>query len=371
MRFEVLHRKGRARTGRLETAHGAIETPVFMPVGTRAAVKSLHPAQLEAAGAEIILGNTYHLSLRPGEDLVAKMGGLHAFMAWKRPILTDSGGYQVFSLAKLRKMSDDGVEFASHLDGSPQFLTPERAIEIQRKLGSDIMMPLDEPASWPCDEARVEAAMVRTHLWLKRSIGPSNLFGIVQGGMSPKLRRASVDAVCSHSLPGYAIGGLSIGEPAEKMYEIVDLTTSLLPEDKPRYLMGVGTPADIARAVALGIDMFDCVLPTRMGRTGTAFTSEGMIKIRNAQWAEDPKPLDPQCKCPCCATFSRAYLRHCFSVDEMLGLSMLSLHNVTYYVALMRRLRDAIRDGSLESLVKTESERCPPLASRRGVDSDE
>ncbi len=371
MSFRVLHRSGRARVGRLELAHGAVETPVFMPVGTKAAVKSILPAELEAAGVEIVLANTYHLALRPGEELVAKMGGLHRFMAWKRPILTDSGGYQVFSLAKLRKVGDDGVEFQSHLDGSAVVLTPERAIEIQRRLGSDVVMPLDEPAPWPCDEARVELAMRRTHAWLARSVGPldgQRLFGIVQGGVSERLRRASVEAVCAHGLAGYAIGGLSLGEPAEVLYGILELTAGLLPDDRPRYLMGVGTPGDIARAVAAGVDMFDCILPTRLGRNGWAFTSEGMIKIRNAEWKEDPRPVDPACSCPCCSTFSRAYLRHCFNVDEILGLEMLSLHNIHYYAGLMRRLRAAIRDGTLDGEVRRESERCPPLAGRREED---
>ncbi|MBI2931071.1 MAG: tRNA guanosine(34) transglycosylase Tgt [Planctomycetes bacterium] len=371
IRFEVLHQSGRARTGRLETTHGAVETPVFMPVGTKAAVKSLLPSQLEVAGVEMILSNTYHLALRPGEELVAKMGGLHRFMAWPRPILTDSGGYQVFSLARLRKVNDEGVEFQSHLDGSLVSLTPERAVEIQRRLGADVIMPLDEPAPWPCDGARVEKAMQRTHAWLTRckrawaGDGPQALFGIVQGGMDARLRRASAEAVCAHDLPGYAIGGLSLGEPAELLYEITDVTAALLPVNKPRYLMGVGTPADIARSVALGIDMFDCVLPTRLGRNGWAFTSEGMIKIRNAEWKEDARPVDPNCSCPCCAAFSRAYLRHCFNVDEIVGLAMLSLHNIHYYVGLMRRLRAAIREGTLEDVVRQESQRCPPLTGRR------
>jgi len=380
--FEVRARHGRARAGRLRTAHGDVETPVFMPVGTKAAVKTILPSQLEAAGVEILLGNTYHLTLRPGEERIGALGGLHRFMAWPRAILTDSGGYQVFSLSKRRKVTDDGVEFQSHLDGATVMLTPERALAIQRKLGSDIMMPLDEPASWPCDGSRLDESMRRTHAWLARTVaalgepnGPAPrergeskaqmLFGIVQGGMDPKRRRASVEAVCAHGLPGNAIGGLSLGEPAEKLYEVVDVTTSLLPEDRPRYLMGVGTPADIARAVAMGVDMFDCILPTRLGRNGWAFTSEGMIKIRNAEWKEDARPVDSACACPCCATFSRAYLRHCFNVEEILGLAMLSLHNIHYYVRLMRRLRTAIRDGTLDSVVARESELCPPLSGRR------
>jgi len=360
--------KSRARAGRIETPHGAFDTPAFMPVGTKAAVKSLAPAQLEAAGARILLCNAYHLALRPGEALIHKLGGLHRFMGWKGPILTDSGGYQVFSLAKLRKVDDAGVEFQSHLDGSRIHLTPERALEIQRLLGADIVMPLDEPAPFPSTPAQSEAALNRTAAWLERTVKArrdEGLFGIVQGGTDAKLRRRSAEDVERHDLSGAAIGGLSLGEPATTMIEMTAAVCEAVPESKPRYLMGVGTPGDIANAVLQGVDMFDCVLPTRMGRTGWAFTSEGMLKIRNAAFKEDERPLDPACACPACRGFSRAYLRHCFAVDEILGLSMLSLHNVTYYQTLMKRIRDAIPSGSLTRLAQQESERCPPLEGRR------
>jgi queuine tRNA-ribosyltransferase len=358
----------RARAGRIETRHGAFDTPAFMPVGTKAAVKTIMPSQLEAAGTQILLCNAYHLALRPGEALVAKMGGLHRFMGWAGPILTDSGGYQVFSLAKLRKVNDAGVEFQSHLDGSTVRLTPERALEIQRILGADIVMPLDEPAPFPSTPAQAEAAVKRTAAWLERSVKARQeeaLFGIVQGGTHADLRRRSVEDVLRHDLPGVAIGGLSLGEPAETMIETAGVVCDATPESKPRYLMGVGTPGDIANAVLRGADLFDCILPTRLGRNGWAFTSEGMLKIRNAAFKEDGRPIDPACACPACRGFSRSYLRHCFSVDEILGLSMLSLHNITYYQGLMKRIRNAIAAGTLARLAKDESERCPPLEGRR------
>lgn len=359
---------GRARIGRIETPHGGFDTPAFMPVGTKAAVKTLMPAQLEAAGTQILLCNAYHLALRPGEELIEQRGGLHKFMGWKGPILTDSGGYQIFSLAKLRTVDDWGVEFQSHLDGSTVRLTPERALEIQRRLGADIAMPLDEPAPYPATAALAETAVRRTAAWLERTVEARRddaVFGIVQGGVSAELRRRSAEDVLRHDLPGAAIGGLSLGEPAEQMIEMTEVVCGALPESKPRYLMGVGTPGDIANAVLRGIDMFDCVLPTRMGRTGWAFTSEGMLKIRNAVYREDDRPLDPACGCPACRGFSRAYLRHCFAVGEILGLSMLSLHNITYYMDLMRRIRAAIAAGTLTKLAREESVRCPPLEGRR------
>jgi len=373
MRFTVTHRDGatRARVGRMETSHGAVDTPAFMPVGTRATVKALAPSQIEETGAQILLGNTYHLHLRPGEELVAKMGGLHGFMGWSRPILTDSGGYQVWSLAKLRKLDDEGARFNSHIDGAPILLTPEKVVAIQRKLGSDILMPLDQPADLPFEEKQAAGALDRTTKWLARSAtawrsdpGDSALFAIVQGAIFRNLRQRAVEQCAAFDLPGHAIGGLSLGEPAETLYEIVDFTAAMLPESKPRYLMGVGTPGDIARAVCSGIDMFDCVLPTRLGRNGWAFTSEGMIKIRNAEWKEDARPVDPACRCACCRTFSRAYIRHLFSVEEILGLSMLSLHNLSYYAGLMARLRDAIRAGTIRAVADEESRRCPPLSTR-------
>jgi queuine tRNA-ribosyltransferase len=358
----------RARAGRIETRHGAFDTPAFMPVGTKAAVKTIMPSQLEAAGTQILLCNAYHLALRPGEALVAKMGGLHRFMGWAGPILTDSGGYQVFSLAKLRKVNDAGVEFQSHLDGSTVNLSPERALEIQRILGADIVMPLDEPAPFPSTPAQAEGAVKRTSAWLERSVKARQeeaLFGIVQGGTHADLRRRSVEDVLRHDLPGVAIGGLSLGEPAETMIETAGVVCDATPESKPRYLMGVGTPGDIANAVLRGADMFDCILPTRLGRNGWAFTSEGMLKIRNAAFKEDGRPIDPACACPACRGFSRSYLRHCFSVDEILGLSMLSLHNITYYQGLMKRIRNAIQVGTLKKLAQEEAQRCPPLEGRR------
>ena len=367
--FSIASRESgsRARAGRIETRHGAFETPAFMPVGTKAAVKTLQPAQLRDAGTQILLCNAYHLALRPGEALVAKMGGLHRFMGWSGPILTDSGGYQVFSLAKLRKVSDEGVEFQSHLDGSTVRLSPERALEIQRILGADIVMPLDEPAPFPSTTEQAEIAVKRTAAWLERSVKARQeeaLFGIVQGGTHPELRRRSSDDVNRHDMAGVAIGGLSLGEPAEQMIEMAAVVCAASPEMKPRYAMGIGTPADIVNSVLAGVDLFDCILPTRLGRNGWAFTSEGMLKIRNAAFKEDERPIDPACACAACRGFSRSYLRHCFSVDEILGLSMLSLHNVTYYQNLMKRIRVAIGSGTLAKLAKTEAERCPPLNSR-------
>ena len=323
-----------------------------MPCGTKGAVKALEPRELRAAGIEILLSNTYHLALRPGEATVAKMGGLHKFMSWDGPILTDSGGFQVFSLAGLRKITDEGVTFQSHIDGAPMKFTPERVVEIQETLGSDILMPLDEPIPYPPDPKVARAALDRTHAWWRRSKATKGaLFGIVQGSILPELRKESVEAVAASDPPGFALGGFSMGEPVAQMYEVVEYTASLLPETKPRYLMGVGTPADIAAAVRAGVDLFDCILPTRLGRNGVAVTSEGQLRIRNAKFAHDERPLDPACDGPCCRGYSRAYLRHCFGVGEILGPKLLSLHNVQYYGRLMRRIRAAIRDGTLGSLV--------------------
>ena len=322
-----------------------------MPCGTKGAVKGIEPRELRAAGIQILLSNTYHLALRPGEDLVAHMGGLHRFMGWDGPILTDSGGFQVFSLAELRKISDEGVTFQSHLDGATVKFTPERVVEIQEKLGSDILMPLDEPIPYPPDPNAARAALDRTHAWWKRSrANKGALFGIVQGSIVPELRKESAEAISSSDPPGYALGGFSMGEPHAQMYEMVDYTTSLLPDSKPRYLMGVGTPEDIVAGVRAGVDLFDCILPTRMGRNGVAYTSAGTVRIRNSKHARDPGPLDPSCDGPCCRGASRAYLRHCFNVEEMLGPKLLSLHNVTYYAKLMARIRSAIRDGTLDRL---------------------
>lgn len=351
MKFSIEARHGKARAGKIETAHGSFETPAFMPCGTKGAVKGLEPQELRDAGIQILLANTYHLHLRPGEDHVAKLGGLQKMMGWNGPILTDSGGYQVFSLAQLRKISDAGVTFQSHLDGSPVNFTPERVVEIQEKLGSDIIMPLDEPIPFPPDPKAARAALDRTHAWWKRSrTSRTSLFGIVQGSILKELRKESAETILASDPPGFALGGFSMGEPGPEMDEVVDYTAGLLPDAKPRYLMGVGMPRDILAAVRSGVDMFDCILPTRMGRTGVAFTSQGQIRLRNAKWALDESPIDADCDGPCCRRYTRAYLRHCFQVEEMLGPKLLSLHNVRYYGRLMRRIRDAIRAGTLDTL---------------------
>jgi queuine tRNA-ribosyltransferase len=349
--FSISARCGAARAGRIETAHGAFETPAFMPCGTKAAVKGLDPHELRRAGIEILLCNTYHLALRPGEETIAALGGLQKFMAWDGPILTDSGGYQVFSLAQLRKITDEGVTFQSHLDGATVKFTPERVVEIQEALGSDIIMPLDEPIPFPPDPKVARLALDRTHAWWKRSKSrKTNLFGIVQGSIVPELRKESAEAIAAADPPGFALGGFSMGEPAAQMDEMVAYTVAQLPDAKPRYLMGVGMPRDILAAVKAGVDMFDCILPTRMGRTAMAFTSEGLLRLRNAKFARDERPLDAACDCTCCRTFTRAYLRHCFAVDEMLGPKLLSLHNVHYYGNLMRKIRKAIGEGTLEKV---------------------
>jgi len=350
--FTITARCGKARAGRIETAHGTFETPAFMPCGTKAAVKGLEPAELRDAGIEILLCNTYHLALRPGEATVAALGGLQKFMGWNGPILTDSGGYQVFSLAPLRKITAEGVTFQSHLDGATVKFTPERVVEIQEALGSDILMPLDEPIPYPPDPAVARTALDRTHAWWKRSRATRGaLFGIVQGSIVPELRRESAEAIAASDPPGFALGGFSMGEPAAQMDEMVAYTVERLPDAKPRYLMGVGMPRDILAAVKAGVDMFDCILPTRMGRTAMAFTSEGLLRLRNAKFARDERPLDPACGCPCCRHHTRAYLRHCFSVDEMLGPKLLSLHNVWFYGNLMKDIRKAIRENALERVI--------------------
>jgi queuine tRNA-ribosyltransferase len=353
MKFTITHRDGRARAGAIETAHGTFETPAFMPCGTKGAVKALEPRELKSVGIQVLLANTYHLALRPGPERVARLGGLHRFMSWDGPILTDSGGFQVFSLAQLRTISDQGVTFQSHLDGATVQFTPEKVVEIQERLGSDILMPLDEPIPYPPDPAAARAALDRTHAWWKRSPTPAHgsaLFGIVQGSVVPELRKESAETVAATDPPGFALGGFSMGEPAAQMYEMVDYTAGLLPEAKPRYLMGVGTPADILAAVRAGVDLFDCILPTRLGRNAVAITPEGPIRLRNAKFAEDARPLDPECPAPCCRGYTRAYLRHCFGVEEILGPKLLSLHNVSYYARWMERIRIAIRSGTLSRL---------------------
>jgi len=349
-----------ARTGRFSTPHGVVETPAFMPVGTRGTVKGVLPRDLREAGASMILANTYHLHLRPGEATVKALGGLHTFMNWDGPILTDSGGYQVFSLADIRKIDEDGVSFASIVDGSKVRFTPERVMDIQRDLGADVIMAFDHCPSTALDRTPVQVATDRTHRWLERCVtrwrenggtdSGQALFGIVQGGAFDDLRRASVDAVCSHDLPGYAIGGVSLGEDSQVMRTAVEAAAPYLPEDKPRYLMGVGMPADFFDAVERGIDLFDCVTPTRHARTHQAFTSAGRINMRNSGWKEDTRPLDPTCDCPTCTGYSRGVLRHLVSTQEMLGAMLLSLHNLHFFHRLLARIRAAVAEGRLLEL---------------------
>lgn len=338
------------RAGRWVTPHGVVETPAFMPVGTLGTVKGLLPAQLREAGAQIVLSNTYHLALRPGSEIVAEMGGLHRFMDWDGPILTDSGGFQVFSLAKMRKIDDDKVVFRSHIDGNLLELSPERAVLIQEQLGADCIMCLDEcPPSGESVE-RIRTAVDRTTIWAKRCRAAQRrsdqaLFGIVQGGVHPAMRERSAEGLLPIDFPGYAVGGLSVGEPPSVMYQVLDSTVPMLPENKPRYLMGVGRPEDIVEAVCRGIDLFDCVMPTRNGRNAMAFTSRGPVRIRNSVHTRDEGPLDAECACTACTRFSRAYLRHLFVAKEMLGPILLSLHNIAFYQRLVRQLREAILHG--------------------------
>lgn len=341
---------GPARAGTLTTPHGVIETPVFMPVGTQATVKGLTPEMVKDAGAQIILGNTYHLTLRPGDELIRDLGGLHRFMNWPGPILTDSGGYQVFSLAEQRKITDHGAKFKSHIDGSSLELTPEKAVEIQQNLGSDIAMVLDEcpPADGPPEVMR--NAVRRSVLWAERCkrhhTHPAQAqFAIVQGGLDLQLRAECAAALVPMDFPGYALGGFSVGEAPEKMHAALPACATLLPEHKPRYLMGVGRPEDLLIAVGAGIDLFDCVMPTRSGRNALAFTSSGPVRLRNAKHRRDPAPLMSDCQCYCCANYSRAYLHHLFAADEMLGPTLLSLHNVAFYLRLMREARAAVVAG--------------------------
>jgi queuine tRNA-ribosyltransferase len=366
--FDLLARDGRARRGRMQTPHGTVETPAFMPVGTRGAVKALTPRDLEDLGATIILGNTYHLFLRPGDDLIARRGGLHRFIAWPRPILTDSGGYQVFSLGDLRRVDEQGVTFRSHLDGSQHVLTPERAVDIQARLGSDIAMVLDECPAWPAAEDQARQAMQRTLRWARRgrarflevrsgspttgAVGMTTpgqaQFGIVQGGTHPALRAESAAATVALGFEAYAIGGLCVGEPVDTMYKVIDATVPHLPDDRPRYLMGTGMPDDLVEAVALGVDLFDCVLPTRNARNGQLLTRFGRMNIRNARYAEDDRPPDESCGCYTCRTFSRAYLRHLATVNEMTSATLNTLHNLYFYLDTMSRIRQAIEFGLFE-----------------------
>jgi queuine tRNA-ribosyltransferase len=347
---------GRARLGRLETPHGAIDTPQFMPVGTQATVKSLTPADLRTAGTQVILANTYHLSLRPGHERIARLGGLHRFMGWDGPILTDSGGFQVFSLAHLGKVDDDGVTFASHLDGSPQRLTPERAIAIQEALGSDIAMAFDQLVDATLPAEQVAVAMARTHHWAERCLAARSrpdqaLFGIAQGGVEAELRRRSVAAIAELPFDGIAIGGLSVGESKAAMAATLDVVADALGDDRRvRYLMGVGSPPDFFTAVERGIDLFDCVLPTRVARNGQLWTSEGKLNLRNARFLDEPGPIDSACGCEACRNHSRAYVAHLFRADELLAYRLASVHNVTYTLDLMGQIRGALADGSFASL---------------------
>jgi queuine tRNA-ribosyltransferase len=356
--FAVSARDGRARRGRLVTAHGSVETPAFMPVGTAATVKAMTPAAVAATGAEIVLANTYHLMLRPGAERVARLGGLHRFMGWQRPILTDSGGFQVMSLASLRRLDEKGVTFRSHVDGSYHTLSPERSIEIQHLLDADVTMAFDECTPFPATEDEAAQSMRLSMRWAGRSREAFvdrtgyGLFGIVQGSVYPGLRAESAAALTAIGFDGYAVGGPAVGEGQTTMFEVLDATVPLLPEDRPRYLMGVGKPADIVGAVRRGIDMFDCVIPTRSGRTGQAFTWRGPLNLRNARHAEDPRPLDPECGCPACRDHSRAYLHHLVRSGEMLGAILLTWHNLHYYQDLMRGLRAAIEAGDLDAFAE-------------------
>lgn len=373
--YEVLARDGGARVGRLVTPHGEVATPAFMPVGTAGAVKAATPEELRACGTEILLANTYHLYLRPGHEVIRDLGGLHTFMHWDGPILTDSGGFQVFSLAGLRRVDDEGAEFKSHLDGSLHRLTPEKSMEIQSCLGSDVAMVLDECPALPAPREAVEAAVTRTTGWARRCLesyrGPGVLFGIVQGGTYQDLRERSARELVALQFPGYAVGGVSVGEPAESIGPVIRITGALLPEERPRYLMGVGFPVNLVEAVAGGFDLFDCVLPTRCARNGTLFTSEGRVNIKRREFQADPRPLDPACTCETCRNYSRAYLRHLYLAGEILSSRLNTIHNLAFYLGLMARMREAIRAGRFEDfraglLVETcrhqpEDEREPSL----------
>ncbi|SIS54459.1 tRNA guanosine(34) transglycosylase Tgt [Insolitispirillum peregrinum] len=355
--FTLEKTDGGARLGRITTAHGEIQTPVFMPVGTAATVKGMHPESVAATGAKIVLGNTYHLMLRPGADRIERLGGLHRFMNWPGPILTDSGGFQVMSLAKLRKLTEDGVTFQSHIDGSRHTLTPESSTEIQRKLDATITMAFDECTPFPVDRKGAAESMRLSMRWAVRSreafvARPGyGQFGIVQGSVFPDLRAESIEALTKLDFEGYAVGGLAVGEGQELMFKTLDTTTPLMPVHKPRYLMGVGKPSDIVGAVLRGIDMFDCVMPTRSGRTAQAFTRRGTVNLRNARHMDDPRPLDEHCTCPACRNYSRAYLHHLVRAEEMLGPMLLTWHNIQYYQDLTAGLRDAIANGTTQQFV--------------------
>ncbi len=361
--FTVEHQDNqtKARSGFLKTAHGLVKTPVFMPVGTQGTVKTISNQELLDAGAQIILSNTYHLFLRPGEKVIEEAGGLHRFMSWNKPILTDSGGFQIFSLATRIKIKSDGVEFQSHIDGLKHFLTPEDVVRVQWSFGSDILMPLDECVKFPCEEAYVEKSLELTNAWARKSKAywlkrieedpkpfPGILFGIVQGGMNKGLRKRAAVELSEMDFPGYSIGGLSVGEPNEQMYEVLGATVPELPVDKPRYLMGVGMPLDLFEAVSQGIDMFDCVIPTRNGRNATVFTPKGKLLLRGASYTKDFRPIDDQCRCYTCLTYSRAYLRHLFNAEEYLAGRLASLHNLTFFIQLLTSMREAIQEDRFQ-----------------------
>ncbi|EPX64472.1 tRNA-guanine transglycosylase [Cystobacter fuscus DSM 2262] len=373
VRYELLHEDAsgtRARRGRLHTPHGPVETPIFMPVGTVGSVKGVGPDDLLTLDAQIILGNTYHLMLRPGDDLVGHMGGLHRFISWDRPMLTDSGGFQVFSLSEKRKITEEGAAFQSHLDGRHLMLSPERSIEIQETLGADIIMAFDECPPSTESRAYLEKSLARTTRWLHRCVKAwsrerSSLFGIVQGGLDQELRKRHTEEVCAVDLPGYALGGYAVGETPEAMYEGVAWSAPLLPRDKPRYLMGVGTPVDLVTCVEHGVDMFDCVLPTRCARNGLLFTSEGKLVIRNATWARDERPADPACSCYTCRNFSRAYLRHLFVAGEILAMRLNSLHNLHYFLTLMKQVREAIAEDRYAQFARDFRERARAQETER------
>ncbi|HIP53710.1 MAG TPA: tRNA guanosine(34) transglycosylase Tgt [Chromatiales bacterium] len=356
MKFELLHRDGLARRARLEFPRGSIDTPAFMPVGTYGTVKAMTPEELEGMGAQIVLGNTFHLMLRPGTEIIEAHGSLHGFMHWERPILTDSGGFQVFSLGKMRKITEEGVAFRSPVDGSRVFMGPEESMRVQRALGSDIVMIFDECTPYPATEEEARCSMELSLRWARRSKeahgdSPSALFGIVQGGVYDELREASLEGLMEIGFDGYAVGGLSVGEPPGDRWRVLDLLSTRLPMHRPRYLMGVGTPEDIVEAVRRGIDMFDCVMPTRNARNGHLFTSSGVVRIRNAVHAGDTGPLDPECDCYTCRNYSRAYLRHLAHCNEILGARLNTIHNLYYYQTLMRSLREAVAGGRLEAFI--------------------
>ena len=364
MSFKVLakDKSTRARVGRLTTAHGVVETPVFMPVGTQGTVKTLTPEELKEVGAEIVLGNTYHLSLRPGIGIIRLAGGLHKFMHWDGPMLTDSGGYQVFSLSNLRKITEEGAAFQSHIDGAPHFIGPKEAMAYQQAFGSDIMMVFDECVPYPCEYDYALRSMELTLKWAlhcKKLHEDKDrmLFGIVQGSTFKDLRQRCVEELVEIGFDGYAIGGLSVGEPRDVTWEITELTASLLPEERPRYFMGFGKPDEMMDAIALGVDMFDCIIPTKCGRTGTAFTSAGKIVVKNSIYKEDMQPIDPDCSCYTCRNYSRAYIRHLFNTGEILALRLVSFHNLHYYIRLMFGARRAISAGEFEAFRKEVKER--------------